>query len=152
MDRGGALAGRVLVVDDQEDICWVLAKLLSEKGHVVRSAPTGSAALAMIATFECDVAVVDYRLPDRDGCSLIEEMTRRLPGLLAILMTSYGNASLREIVRDGRAYAYFDKPFNNGAIIRIVEDAIIARRLGVDACDREPTPRSALPFGKKPVP
>ncbi len=151
MAPDGVLVGRVLVVDDQENICWVLAKLLSERGHTVRTAQSGGAALAAIATFECDVAVVDYRLPDRDGCSLILEMTRRVPDLRAILMTSYGNASLREIVSQGRAYAYFDKPFNNAAVVRVVEDAMVARRQGVDARARESAPRSGFPFGKKPV-
>lgn len=151
MDHDGALAGRILVVDDQENICWVLAKLLSERGHAVRSAQTGGAALAALATFECEVAVVDYRLPDRDGCSLIDEMTRRAPGLRAILMTSYGSSFLREIVSQGRAFAYLDKPFNNTAIVRMVEDAIVARRQGVDARAREAAPRSLFPFEKKPV-
>ena len=151
MDRECPLPGRVLVVDDQEDICWVLARLLSERSHVVRTAQSGVAALAAIATFDCQVAVVDYRLPDRDGCALIDEMTQRLPGLRAILMTSYGSASLREIVKQGRACAYFDKPFKNGAIIGAVEDAIVACAQGAGARARESAPGNDLPFEKKPA-
>jgi DNA-binding NtrC family response regulator len=150
MDPNSALPGRVLVVDDQENICWVLAKLLSERNHVVRTAHTGAAALSALATFDCHVAVVDYRLPDRDGCSLIQEMTRRVPGLRAILMTSYGSASLREIVSQGGAYAYFDKPFKNSAIIRVVEEAIDAYRQGADSLAREASPGNGFPFDKKP--
>lgn len=147
MDR--AIPGHVLVVDDQEDICWVLAKLLSERSLLVRTAHTGGGALSLTASIEFDVAIVDYRLPDRDGVSLIAELTQRLPGLLSILMTSYGTTSLRESVSRGRVFAYLDKPFSNAAIVRIVEDAIYARRSGIGSRTEELTPGNALPIQKK---
>lgn len=151
MDRSTVLAGKILVVDDQENICWVLAKLLSERSHTVRTVQSAGSALSLIASFECHVAVVDYRLPDKDGCSLIQEMKLRLPRLRAILMTSYGNAALHELVSQGRAYAYFDKPFKNSAIIQVVEDAIFSWHQGTDSRARETTPRNGCPKGKEPV-
>lgn len=151
MDHAEVIPGRILVVDDQENICWVLAKLLSERNHIVRTAQTGAAALAALSRFDCQVAIVDYRLPDRDGCSLIREMTLRIPGLRSILMTSYGNAQLRETVSQGRVYAYFDKPFKNSAVILAVESAIVAWHQGNDSRARESLPRNGFPFDKKPV-
>lgn len=148
MDRG--VPGRVLVVDDQQDICWVLAKLLTERNHLVKTAQTGAAALSLTATFEFDVAIVDYRLPDRDGLTLIVELTRRLPGVLSILMSSYGTAALRDNVHSGRVFAFLDKPFSNMTFVRIAEDAIVSRRQGVGSRTRETAPGSALPIEKKP--
>ena len=93
--------GRILVVDDQEHLCWVLAKLLSERGHEVRTAQTRASALkAVHAGFACQVALVDYRLPTSNGLALIAELTSHLPRLRAILMTSYGSASLRQRASD----------------------------------------------------
>jgi DNA-binding NtrC family response regulator len=111
-------------VDDQENLCWVLARLLSERGHVVRSALTGNQALRVASLFDPQVAIVDYRLPDTSGTALIEKLKGEHPGLRAILMTSYGSAALREEVRSGGLFAYFDKPFVNAQMIGAVESAL----------------------------
>lgn len=150
MDTGGAPRGRVLVVDDQPHICWVLHRLLSERRHTVVTAQSGASAHAALATFDCQVAVVDYRLPDCDGCSLIREMTARRPGLRSILMTSYGSIALVGPLGPGRVYAYFDKPFKNSAIIGAVEGAIAASNQGVDSAIRELAPGNVWPLERKP--
>lgn len=116
--------GRILVVDDQPNMCWVLSKLLSERGHTVRIAYNGLEALGVLADFDCQVAVVDYRLPDLDGLALIAKLRQRLPRLLAILMTSYGSASLRQRAMDEELFAYLDKPFNNDLMICTIEDGV----------------------------
>ncbi|MBI5524886.1 MAG: response regulator [Deltaproteobacteria bacterium] len=122
--------GRVLAVDDHQHLRWVISKLLSERGHEVRTASTGASALKVISGFDCQVAIVDYRLPDTDGIALILEMKSHLPRLRSILMTSYGNASLCQSAMDENLFAYFDKPFNNTLMIRTVEDAIREHETG----------------------
>lgn len=126
-------AGRILVVDDQPNMCWVLSKLLSERGHNVRIAYNGMEALAAVANLDCQVAVVDYRLPDLDGIALITKMRLRLPRLRAILMTSYGSAALRQRAMDDGLFAYLDKPFNNDLMICTIEDAVRAWESGDDS-------------------
>ena len=119
--------GRVLVVDDQENLCWVISRLLSERGHVVRSALNGAQALRVASAFECQVAIVDFRLPDTSGLALIAQLRIARPGLRTILMTSYGSAALRDEVRAGGLFAYFDKPFVNSQMVEAVEAALLAR-------------------------
>jgi DNA-binding NtrC family response regulator len=118
------LSGRILVVDDQENLCWVLARLLTERGHLVRTALCGAQALRVASVFDPQVAIVDFRLPDTSGTALIERLRHDLPCLRAILMTSYGSAALRDEVRTGGLYAYFDKPFVNAQMIETVEAAL----------------------------
>ncbi len=117
-------AGRILVVDDQENLCWVLARILSERGHVVRTAASGSLAIRAAAGFDCQVAIVDYRLPDTNGTALIARLRADAPRLRAILMTSYGSEALREEVRASGLHGYFEKPFVNLRMIASVESAI----------------------------
>ena len=118
--------GRILVVDDQENMCWVLSKLLSERGHVVGTAQSGARALKMLDDFDCQVAVVDYRLPDSNGMTLSVQMRLRLPRLSSILMTSYGGDALRNQAMDKNLFAYFDKPFNNDLMIATIESGLKA--------------------------
>lgn len=124
--------GRILVVDDQENMCWVLSKLLSERGHVVRTAQSGAHALKALDDFDCQVAIVDYRLPDSNGIALSVEMTSRLPRLISILMTSYGSAAVRRHVMEENLFAYFDKPFKNDLMIETIEAGIRAWEAGGD--------------------
>jgi DNA-binding NtrC family response regulator len=114
-------------VDDQENLCWVVSRLLSERGHVVRTALGGAQALRVASTFEFEVAVVDYRLPDTSGLVLVAQLRASRPGLRAILMTSFGSAALRDEVRTGGLFAYFDKPFVNSQMVDAVEAALLAR-------------------------
>lgn len=137
--------GRILVVDDQPNMCWVLSRLLSERGHEVRTAQSGAGALAALASFDCQVAVVDYRLPDSNGIDLVVQMIERSPRLHAMLMTSYGSAVLRQQVVDQHLFAYFDKPFNNELLIRTVEDAVRAWQSGDDSLVKGAPARTQFP-------
>jgi two-component system, NtrC family, response regulator len=137
--------GRILVVDDQPDMCWVLARLLSERGHEVRTARDGTGALAALANFECQVAVVDYRLPDSDGVALITQLTERLPRLRAILMSSYGSATLRQRATDEVLFAYLDKPFDNNLMLDTIEDAVRAGEAGDDSLAKGSGARTRFP-------
>jgi len=132
-------AGRILVVDDQPNMCWVLSKLLTERGHEVRIAYSGLEALAAVASLSCQVAVVDFRLPDLDGLALIAKLRERSPDLLAILMTSYGSSSLRQRALGAELFAYLDKPFSNDLMISTIEDAVRASAAG----SASPTPGKA---------
>jgi DNA-binding NtrC family response regulator len=125
--------GRILVVDDEENLCWILSKILSERGHEVRIALSGARALAALESFDCQVAAVDYRLPDWDGLRLVGEMESRRPRLQAILMTSYGGAALRRRVAEQQLFAFLDKPFSNDLMIRSLEEAIGAWGTGGDS-------------------
>lgn len=125
MPTGEIAPGRVLVVDDLENMCWILSKLLTERGHLVRSAGSRASALRLLDDFDCQVAVVDYRLPDSNGIALIDEMVARRPKLKAILMTSYGNVALRDQAA-AKSVFYFDKPFENDLMIATIESCIQA--------------------------
>ena len=72
-------------------------------------------------------------------------MTEWSPRLQAILMTSYGNALLRQQVIDHDLFAYFDKPFNNDLMIRTVEDAIRASESGGDSLAKGAPTRTRFP-------
>lgn len=146
----GAPRGRILVVDDQQDVCWILSRLLSDRGHALRTAGSGARALAALEGFECQVAVVDFRLPDTNGLDLIVELTSRLPCLRSILMTSYGAAALEERVRQARLFAFLDKPFGNDLAIRTVEEALGAWHAGADSPGRDTAARTRFPGRKLP--
>ena len=133
--------GRLLIVDDQANMCWVLEKILSERGHQVYTALNGAEALVRLTNFDCQVAVVDYRLPDIDGLELMIKMIRVIPYMKFIFMTSYGDAALRQRASEMNCFAYFDKPFRNCLMIGAIEDALHAWESGGNSLMREILPR-----------
>ena len=115
---------RVLVVDDQKNMCWILDKILSAAGLAVATAETVAAALAIAAHEEVCAAVIDYRLPDGDGLSLFKALRQRQPQLPAVLITSYGSTQLRDQALRHGFHAYFDKPFDNHALLVALQAAL----------------------------
>lgn len=119
----------ILVVDDEEDLCWILRKVLSEAGYRIRTAGKGKEALQVCADEEVTVAIIDYRLPDMNGIELFQQLkgTGR-PGV-GILITSYGSPKLREEVAAVGFLAYFDKPLSHKKLLEYL-DKVTGKQVG----------------------
>lgn len=119
---------RVLVVDDNTDAADTLGELLRANGHDVRLANDGPAALAAVAGFSPDVAILDIGLPTMDGYELARELKRREPaGLKLIALTGYGTATDRERAERAGFDEHLTKPVDPAAILARVDAAVAPR-------------------------
>lgn len=119
----------VLVVDDEEHLCWVLNKVLSEAGYRVQTAQNGRAALQTCTAETVSVAIIDYRLPDMNGIELLQYLNRIQNKLASILISSYGSPHLcQEAVAVG-FLAYFDKPLLHTKLLKCLATITAARPL-----------------------
>jgi len=107
----------ILVVDDQESMCWVLSKILSDAGFSVETVGSAEKALFKATNNKISAAIIDYRLPDQNGFDLFLELKKQNPKILGVLITSYGSKELQEKALQLGFYAYFDKPFQNEVLI-----------------------------------
>ena len=114
----------ILVVDDQKNMCWVLSKVLSEAGFSVETARSAKEAMSIISNGNISAAIIDYRLPDKDGFKLFLEMRRQKHDIPALLITSYGSKEIREEALRLGFSAYFDKPFENRALVSALKKAL----------------------------
>ncbi len=116
---------RVLVVDDEPLIRWSVSETLRHEGYTVVEA--GDAKSALTAVNEGDspfgVVVLDVRLPDSDGLSLLARLRSAMPGARIILMTAHGTPELADDALGLGAYCVISKPFGMAAIAEIVEQA-----------------------------
>ncbi len=87
-----AAGGRVLVVDDEQEIAALLAERLATEGFTVATASSGRRALAALETTDVDLVISDLRMPDMDGASLAEEIVRRWPALAERILLITGDA------------------------------------------------------------
>ena len=104
------MSGLVLIVDDDEALSENLAEIVQELGVEAVIVPDKKSALAAATERDFDVALIDVRLPDGDGLSLLDPLRARSPHLQAVMVT--GNASVEGAMAAVRraAFAYVLKP------------------------------------------
>jgi CheY-like chemotaxis protein len=109
---------RVLVVDDNVDVAEMLALVLREEGHEVRTAHDGPAALQAAESFRPEVVLLDIGLPRMDGY----EVARRLRGqagmkkALLVALTGYGQEEDRRRAEKAGFDVHLVKPANPAAL------------------------------------
>jgi CheY-like chemotaxis protein len=116
-------ARRVLVVDDNVDAAEMLGELAELRGHTVRRAGDGPAALRVLEEFVPDVALLDLGLPVMDGYELAQRI-RQLPGLAGIRLiavTGYGQQSARDQTRAAGFDRHLVKPLQIQDVIQAIE-------------------------------
>jgi DNA-binding NtrC family response regulator len=116
--------GRIIVIDDDEGICKVVAAALKDEGYVVDTANNGKQAIEKSQTNFYNLALVDIRLPDMEGTKLLTAMKETTPEMRKIILTGYpGLQNAIDAVNKG-AHAYLVKPVNMDELLRTVEEQL----------------------------
>ena len=104
---------RILVVDDERDICRALEFLLSREGYKVVTAYSGQDALKKIESEEFDLVITDLKMEGLSGMEVLERAIVVRPTLIVVIMTAFGSVeSAVEAMKKG-AGDYIVKPFIN---------------------------------------
>ncbi|HEX2731682.1 MAG TPA: sigma-54 dependent transcriptional regulator [Polyangiaceae bacterium] len=119
----------LLVVDDDEAMCGMIAAALRPEGYRVDTVLAPEAALARLAEREFDCVVTDLRMGVASGIELCAEISRLRPGVPVIVMTAFGSIrSAIEATRAG-AFEFLVKPFELEALRHVVGRALEHRSL-----------------------
>ena len=118
----------VLVVDDEALIRWSLTERLKAEGYNVLEADTGQSAMERLAE-GVDLVLLDYRLPDTDGVTILRKIKELDQDTLVILLTAYASVETAVEAMKLGAYHFANKPFNLDEIAAMVERALETTRL-----------------------
>ncbi len=106
------IRSRILIVDDEEDICSTLADFLEEKGFEVFQATTGEHALALLKQARPHLALLDIRMPGMDGIELLRSLRKLDQEVGIIMITAFHDIDLaQEALRLG-ASDFVTKPID----------------------------------------
>lgn len=122
-------AGRVILVEDDDDLRHALAQGLELDDHAVESFSGADAALARLDRNFPGVVVSDIRMPRIDGMQMLRRALEIDPALPVVLITGHGDVTLAvEAMREG-AYDFITKPFAVSALSAVIKRGIEKRRL-----------------------
>ena len=109
-ERGASLEDRILVVDDEEVICSILARRLTREGYSCMTAHNGKEALNYFYKDSFFLIISDIKMPEMDGIELLKKVKAVHPNMLVIIVTAYPEIDLAlEAMRLG-AYDLIIKP------------------------------------------
>jgi DNA-binding response OmpR family regulator len=120
------MAKRILLVDDESDICFVLGKVLSENGFVVDSYENPTLALENFNARSYDLIILDIKMPDLNGFALYREIRRLDKKVKVCFLTAgemyYGVYS--DIFSSLPANHFIKKPIENEELMKRINEII----------------------------
>ena len=117
----------VLIVDDEQSICWGLSQLVGDMGYDAQTASSAEEGLELAEQSSPDVIVLDVRLPGMDGLEAMQRFQEILGPVPIIVMTAYGALSTAvTAVRNG-AFDYITKPFDLRTAEHTIARALASR-------------------------
>jgi len=132
---------RVLLVDDEVEFLESAARALSRRGFTVTTAADGRCALTILQSRDCDVAVLDVKMPGIDGEQVFYEILRRWPSLPVVMLTGHG--TIKQAFETSRAglFDYLTKPCEIEELAGVLRSAVNRQAQLADPDDEERPPR-----------
>ncbi|MFC1556485.1 sigma-54-dependent transcriptional regulator [candidate division KSB1 bacterium] len=121
--------GKILCVDDESNVLTVLKRTLEAEGFEVFIASSGKAALTVLEKKNCDIALIDYKMPEMNGIELVKRIKENGCDIESIMVTAYGDVSLIvKAIKEG-AHDYIIKPFNDELLVSTIRKVLEYKKL-----------------------
>ncbi|HYC83791.1 MAG TPA: response regulator, partial [Chryseosolibacter sp.] len=118
---------KILIIDDDKDLCFVLKRFLSKHGFEVLEATTGKLALELLESVEPDLILCDFRLEDMSGSSILKKIKEKSPSVPVIIITGYSNIKTAVEVMKLGAMDYVTKPLLPDEILLTIRKALTTK-------------------------
>jgi len=115
---------RILIIDDDADMCRLLSHFLQRKGFETDTAHSGSKGLVKFKEKRFDLVLCDFRLEGMDGRKVLEELRKIDTTVVVIIITGYSDVKMAvEVMRMG-AYDYITKPLIPEEVISVINKSL----------------------------
>jgi DNA-binding response OmpR family regulator len=124
MSKKETVHARLLIVDDEIEICDFLKMFFEERGYKVEVAYSGTEALEKVASFGPDVVLLDIKLPGMDGLAVLKRIKAEHPAIRVLMVTAIETSEkIDEALRSG-ADNYITKPLSLEYLENDVKDKL----------------------------
>ena len=115
---------QILLVDDEEDLRWLIARFLRKEGIQVVEASNGNEALEIYRKEQPNIVITDVRMPGKNGVELLAELRELDPSLPVILISAVEDVATAVQAMKSGAYDFLTKPFDNERLLGLVKRAL----------------------------
>ena len=115
---------KILIIDDDFDMCTLLSRFLDKKGYQTEVAHNGAKGLAKFNEENFDVVLCDFRLGDKDGKDVLLKIRETRPKTSVIIITGYSDIKIAVDVIKLGAFDYITKPLIPDEVINVIEKAL----------------------------
>lgn len=112
---------KVVIIDDEKEICWLLEKTLKERRYKVSSAYTGRSGINLVKQEKPDIILLDLRLKDMDGLNVIRRIKKPRSRMKVIIISAYGDVEKEEKAKRLGADKFIDKPFKTTDVVKAIK-------------------------------
>jgi len=120
---------KILIVDDEPEICWIMKKVLSEQGYGVYTAFSGEQGMELTESANPDLIFLDLKLPGIDGLEVLQKLKERHSSLPVIILSAFDDVSAAVRAMKLGAYDYISKPLNVDEMLITLKNALKTRQL-----------------------
>jgi len=113
---------RVLIVDDSEDLCFILQMILESEGHEVRLAKDGQDGYFAYLEFKPDLVITDIQMPGENGLELMNHIRTLNPAVRAIYMSGDLGSYWLPLEEEKKRYpvSFIEKPFSKTELMELL--------------------------------
>lgn len=138
---------KVLIIDDDEGVCYSLARLLAGDDRRVTAVQTPDAGFEAMRGEDPELIMLDIKIANVDGLEILREIRKQRPLQLVVIMTAHGTTETAIEAMKRGAFDYVVKPFDTDAIKAVVDRALttarLNKRVGTDMEGEPARPRGA---------
>lgn len=109
----------ILIIDDEEDLCWLLSNTLRKEGYNISVAHSISDGTVRLNEAP-DLVFLDLKLPDGDGMDLVPKIREITPQTLVVIISAYGSEEKSVEAESKGAHVFIDKPFTEEKVLEII--------------------------------
>jgi signal transduction histidine kinase len=121
--------GRLLVVDDEENLRITTAAILEKDGYVVDTAASGDEAISLIQDFDYDLVLTDLHMENGDGLTVLSQIRRQSPLTISVVLTGFASVESAIAALQEGAYDYLVKPCDIDSMRHTIRRGVEHRRL-----------------------
>ncbi|CAE7861581.1 zraR [Symbiodinium microadriaticum] len=126
------MSKKILVIDDDQDICLLLKKFLSKNGFEVDTRQNGEEGISHLKQHKTDLVICDFKLPDYDGLEILQKIKIVSPETVVIIITGYSDVRVAVDSLKKGAFDYVTKPLFPDEILMTIKKGL----------DHEPSPKA----------
>jgi two-component system response regulator HydG len=126
---------RILIIDDDLDMCVLLSKFLIKKGYEAEAAHCAAKGILKFTEGKFDIVLCDYRLGDKDGKDVLQKIKEINPQTIVIIITGYSDIKTAVDVIKLGAFDYITKPLIPDEVVNVIEKALSKSQPGDDLSD-----------------